>query len=82
LGAQITDLGANIRADALLFGESQSRIVISCSQQNVSKVEGLAGKHQVPFKVIGKVSGKNLKISNLIDLPVDELEKNWKNVFK
>jgi phosphoribosylformylglycinamidine synthase len=80
-GAQITNLNANIRADAELFGESQSRIVISCSQQNAAKVEESARKYQVPFKVIGKVSGGNLKISNYIDLPVDELEKRFKNAF-
>jgi phosphoribosylformylglycinamidine synthase len=78
LGAQITELGVNIRADALLFGESQSRIIISCGEQNASKIEELAQKLSVPCQIIGKVSGNKLKILNLIDLPLDEIEKNWR----
>ena len=78
LGAQITELGANIRADALLFGESQSRIVISCGERNASKIEELAQKLSVPCQIIGKVSSNKLKILNLIDLPLDEIEKNWR----
>jgi len=78
LGAQITELGVNIRADALLFGESQSRIIISCREQNASKIEELAQKLSVPCQIIGEVSGNRLKILNLIDLPLDEIEKNWR----
>ena len=78
LGAQITELGVNIRADALLFGESQSRIIISCREQNASKIKKLAEKWNVPCQIIGEVSGNRLKILNLIDLPLDEIEKNWR----
>jgi phosphoribosylformylglycinamidine synthase II len=72
LGAHI-DLNQKIRPDALLFGESQSRIIISLNEKGLSVIEKIASKYQVPFTVIGKVGGENLKIGGMIDSPVEKL---------
>ncbi len=82
LGAVIDDLGSKIRPDALLFGESQSRIVISCDPKDVSKIETAAKKWKVPFRTIGKVSSSGFKIPGLIDLPIDRLETAWTSAIK
>jgi len=71
-GAKIK-LDQKIRADALLFGESQSRIIITVSQKDLPEMEKMAKGYQVPFSVIGKVEGHNLKIEGMIDLPVKKL---------
>ena len=89
LGAVIDNLPFDIRKDALLFGETQSRIIISCKSENVSKIEQIAKKNNTPFWIIGKTEGTNLTISQddnkLIDLPVKTLHQNYtstlKNVF-
>jgi phosphoribosylformylglycinamidine synthase len=62
IGAKI-NLKYKERTDTLLFGESQSRIIISCSLSNVSKIEKIAKKNKVPFSIIGKTGGKNLEIN-------------------
>ncbi|MBO7391404.1 MAG: phosphoribosylformylglycinamidine synthase subunit PurL, partial [Verrucomicrobia bacterium] len=65
-GAQV-DLSALkcARKDALLFGETQSRIIVSVSPANADKILAKAKEHSVPAAVIGKVigSGKDSKLS-------------------
>jgi phosphoribosylformylglycinamidine synthase II len=60
LGAVI-DLESEIRNDALMFGESQSRIVISFSPENKEAVTKLAEQSGIDFSVIGKVGGNNFQ---------------------
>jgi phosphoribosylformylglycinamidine synthase len=63
IGAQIDLSVFNVpRQDALLFGESQSRIVISTSAQNAGKILAQAKILGVPANVIGKVGGMALGI--------------------
>ena len=81
IGAEIDNLNFNIRADALLFGESQSRVIISSPQESLSKIKEIAGRNKVPFRVIGKTGGDYLRISyydrKFIDAPLFELDREW-----
>ena len=77
IGAEVK-FGSKIRADALLFGESQSRIIVSCSPKAQSKIEDIAKKHKAPYQVIGAVGSKKLKIDDFIELSVDSLHDLWK----
>jgi phosphoribosylformylglycinamidine synthase len=52
----------DVRLDALLFGETQSRIVISCSAQNAAKIIGQAKILDIPAAQIGTVGGDKLTI--------------------
>jgi len=69
------------RNDTLLFGETQSRIVISCFPGNFSKLRRIILRNKIPFSILGEVKGKRLIIKRdrdiLIDMPIDELEKRW-----
>jgi len=76
LGAMI-ELHEMMRADALLFGESQSRIVVSVKQKNVGRLKEMADHDGVPMQVIGEVGGSRLAIQPLIQLPVEELKEIW-----
>ncbi len=71
----------NLSAEAILFGESPSRIVVSFSADKSAEIEAIAGNNNCPFAVIGKVSGKNLNIKingkPAIIAPVAELENVW-----
>jgi len=80
IGANITDYGLQItdfRKDALLFGESQSRIIVTCNPGDVSMIQELAKKNNIACQEIGSVGGKNLKIADLIDLPLEQLRQKW-----
>ena len=63
IGAQI-DLSQfkDVRLDALLFGETQSRVVISCAALDAMKVVERAKLLSVPAMQIGKVGGDKLTI--------------------
>jgi phosphoribosylformylglycinamidine synthase len=63
MGAEV-DLSAftDIRLDALLFGESQGRVVISVPALQAAKVLAQARILGVPAAVLGKVGGTTLQI--------------------
>ncbi|MBI5560724.1 MAG: phosphoribosylformylglycinamidine synthase subunit PurL [Deltaproteobacteria bacterium] len=81
-GATVELSGGGIREDALLFGESQSRIIVSMDKKDVKKVENIAKAHGVPVRVIGRVRGDFLKINGLIDIPVERLREAWEGAFE
>jgi phosphoribosylformylglycinamidine synthase len=74
----------NLSSESLLFGESPSRIIVSFAPDKLEKVKEIAG--DCPFEVIGKVSGKDLKIKingeEKISASVSELQNIWKNSLK
>jgi phosphoribosylformylglycinamidine synthase II len=76
LGAAIELEGA-IRPDALLFGESQSRIVLSLRRRHLARVRELAAAADIPLAVLGEVRGRRLAIGPLIDVGVEEMHKAW-----
>jgi len=67
------------RLDAALFGEGQSRIVVSVSSAMVAKLDGMARKWRVPATTLGRVGGSRMKIGNYVDLPLVEAEKAWRD---
>jgi phosphoribosylformylglycinamidine synthase len=74
----------NLPAEALLFGETPSRIVISFAPENLEKVQTIAG--DVPLEIIGKVSGETLNVKiggeEKISAQVAELETAWKTALE
>jgi phosphoribosylformylglycinamidine synthase subunit PurL len=83
IGATI-DLSAmkDIRLDALLFGETQSRVVISCKPLDAVKVVERAKLMGVPAIQIGKVGGDKLAAktaSGEFSAPLTELHDAWWN---
>ncbi len=84
IGALI-DLSDDIRPDALLFGETQSRIIITVNSENVKALEDAAKKMNTPVKVIGKVGGERLVIRHksavVIDLAVEDMADTWRKAI-
>ncbi|MCC6820260.1 MAG: phosphoribosylformylglycinamidine synthase subunit PurL [Verrucomicrobia subdivision 3 bacterium] len=73
---------ATVRLDALLFGETQSRIVISCKALDAVKVVERAKLMGVPAVQIGKVGGDKLTVktaSGEFSAPLTELHDAWWN---
>jgi phosphoribosylformylglycinamidine synthase len=84
IGADIQLSANNISNEAVLFGESPSRIIISFVPEDLERVREIAV--DCPFVVIGKVGNGNLRISTggheVISVSVAELEEAWKNSLK
>jgi len=76
LGARI-ETHEMMRADALLFGESQSRIIVSIKERDLGRLREITGKEGAPLRVIGVVGGTRLIIQPVIQAPVDELKSIW-----
>ena len=74
------------RLDALLFGESQSRVVLSVKPEMADQVLNRAWDSGIPAMKIGTVGGDRFVIDVeqgqwskgcRIDLPVDQLYDRW-----
>lgn len=68
-----------IRNDASLFGETQSRIVVSLSENHLDNLQAIANKYEIPIQVLGKIEGNSLKISSLLDIEVEQLKTAWES---
>jgi phosphoribosylformylglycinamidine (FGAM) synthase-like enzyme len=75
------DWTEKISTAATLFGESQSRAVISLGASNKDAAESLLKKHSLPFTVLGKVGGGNFSVryngTSAIACPLAELVPPW-----
>ena len=76
MGAEI-EMEAAIRPDAWLFGESQSRILLSVRRKHVARLRELARGVDVPCTVLGEVRGRRLRIGTLIDVSTADLRHAW-----
>ncbi|MBR4250312.1 MAG: phosphoribosylformylglycinamidine synthase subunit PurL [Verrucomicrobia bacterium] len=81
-GAQV-DLSALkcARKDALLFGETQSRIIVSVSPANADKILAKAKELSVPAAVIGKVTGSGKDSELSIRLAQETLSWNVSAIY-
>ncbi|MGB2908185.1 MAG: phosphoribosylformylglycinamidine synthase subunit PurL [Candidatus Aminicenantaceae bacterium] len=79
------DLDDDLRTDALLFGESQSRIVATVSPEKQEELLRLASGHGVAASVLGKTGGDRITIRHLgetkIDTLVREAIQHWKQAI-
>jgi phosphoribosylformylglycinamidine synthase len=72
LGCEIDLISSNnIREDFLYFGESQSRVVISCNPSKLDQVFTISQQNKIDAVQIGEITNtKRLKIRPSIDLDV------------
>lgn len=64
LGFDITS-DAEIRLDAFLFGESQSRIVVSVSEKNEEAFVDFMIEQEVPVCLLGHVTRSEIRIDDI-----------------
>jgi phosphoribosylformylglycinamidine synthase len=82
LGAEVElGFGTSLRRDCLLFGETQSRAIVSVSPKNENYVESLAKKFGVPCERIGKVTASGLRIGSWIRLSSEQVEKTYRTAI-
>lgn len=80
IGAEI-DESPGDRWDAAMFGESQSRIILSVPADDVSRLEAMAAASNVPLTVIGNVGGSSLKFGDAVSLLLADADDAWKNGY-
>ncbi|MBI2958667.1 MAG: phosphoribosylformylglycinamidine synthase II, partial [Chloroflexi bacterium] len=66
------------RKDAALFGETQSRIVLSIPPGHRPRLEKLGQKHRVILSLLGKVGGRRFTIPGYLNLPLEQIEQDWR----
>jgi phosphoribosylformylglycinamidine synthase len=69
------------RLDAALFGEAQSRVIVSVSRSSANKLESLAYQMSIPLTRLGTTGGADLVLKGLMDLPVSDLLDAWWNTL-
>jgi phosphoribosylformylglycinamidine synthase II len=77
LGARI-EVEAGFRPDALLFGESHARMIVSVRRRHLTRLREIARREDVPISVIGEVRGQRLEIGDLVGLDVGTLRECWR----
>lgn len=65
-----------------LFGESQSRIIISLSPHNLNEVLKSARASDVPATEIGYIGGDRLRFADIINIPLESAANAWLNSFQ
>jgi len=78
----LLDIPDEIRTDALLFGETQSRIIVTIKRQHLQEFLDLAQEREVEISVLGKTGGRRLIIHHchqkIIDVDVEQAFYLWK----
>ena len=62
---------------AALFGEEQSRIIVSLPKANLHHLEAICRDEGVEYVQIGEIGGRRLRIPGIIDLSVEEMNAEW-----
>ena len=82
LGASLM-IESTLRNDSLLFGETQSRIIVSFSEEQINEIKDLAKDFSVDFSLIGIVGGSHLTITingkEVVKQEIELLKEIWKN---
>jgi len=79
--SQLTRRGSP-RPDALLFGESAGRIVVSCERFQRDALLALATRYGVPAAIVGRVGGSRLFVEPWIDVPSESLSEAWRTALE
>ncbi len=81
-----TQLRAGVGAAATLFGESQSRVVLSCTAGNEARLREMAREYDLPVTGLGSVGdphgGFRVATETLqIDLDVDQVRESYESAL-
>lgn len=71
----------DIRMDAFLFGETQSRVIASVAKSKAKQFETMAQEKRVPVLNIGITGGDAVVIDDVVSLSVAELKDVFENTL-
>ncbi|MBI2166568.1 MAG: phosphoribosylformylglycinamidine synthase subunit PurL [Chloroflexi bacterium] len=67
------------RWDSALFGEGQSRVVVSLPRAHLPRLRAMARRRAVPLTVLGRVGGEELTVPGLLQVAVAELASDYRS---
>ncbi|MDA1258360.1 MAG: phosphoribosylformylglycinamidine synthase subunit PurL [Chloroflexi bacterium] len=70
------------RWDAALFGEAQSRIVVTVSADRAVEIARIAAASDVPILRLGVTGGDRIVIADLVDVSLSDATDRWQNGFE
>ncbi len=73
------EFAVSARWDAALFGEAQSRIVVSLHPDALPTLERLAAEERVPLTRLGVVGGERFVVAGLVDTALADAADAWNN---
>ena len=73
------DFSVSGRWDAALFGEEQSRIVVSLAQAKLGELRQMCRALGVGWTELGIIGGSSVKIGGLVDLALTDLDDAWRH---
>jgi phosphoribosylformylglycinamidine synthase len=80
IGARVT-VPNGVRPDALLFGESQSRVLVSLPSTALPRLQSLAQAADIPLAQLGEVGGTDLDLVGYLRASVDMLQEKWRTAL-
>jgi len=69
------------RADFSFFSESQSRVIVSVKEKNKDKFEEIVSERGFPLTLLGKVTSKQFKVNDKINLKSETLADIFYNTI-
>ncbi|MGH7686558.1 MAG: phosphoribosylformylglycinamidine synthase subunit PurL [Candidatus Dormibacteria bacterium] len=69
-------------AAGILFGESQSRFVVSFAREALVQLHELSAQWEVPFHGLGAVGGRSLVVTGVLDVPLREARAAYEGALR
>lgn len=73
IGATIRPDKVGIRGDFWLFGEDQSRIVLTIAHRDLPLLENICARYNVETTRLGSVGGRTLRVEGLMDIACNDM---------
>jgi phosphoribosylformylglycinamidine synthase len=68
---------AQLRKDAYLFGEDQSRVVVTVDPERIEELKSIVVDHGMSMTLLGEVGGDRLMMGDMVDIPVEVLAETY-----
>jgi len=69
------------RTAGILFGETQSRFVVSVEKESGVQLRALLDQREVPYREIGMVGGGHIAVEGVLDVPLDEARAAYEDAL-
>jgi len=83
--ARIDEFGSHVQNASweagILFGECQSRFVVSFAREHLMRLQELAVRHDVPFRGLGATGGDRISITGRIDVRLGQAREAYESAL-
>jgi phosphoribosylformylglycinamidine synthase len=72
---------ADSRVAGILFGEGQSRFLISHAKEASISLQELAGRHQVPLERLGSTGGQSIRVDGAFEIALSDARAAYESAL-